>query len=216
MPDAMLLAMPGFDWGSAFVYDAYVKFGMWDEMLAEPAPNDKLPGATIHYLQTRATALAAKGRFDEANAELAKSAHLIAATPAEATQGNNQAKPLYDIGQLKAQAKIASGQGRRDEAIALLTQAVTLEDKLAYNEPNDMIFPTRHALGAELLVAGKVAEAEAVYREDLKDHPRNGWSYYGLGQALAAEKKDVEAAEAQKQFEAAWGKADVKLASTAF
>jgi tetratricopeptide (TPR) repeat protein len=216
MPDAMLLAMPGFDWGSAFVYDAYVKFGMWDEMLAEPAPNDKLPGATIHYLQTRATALAAKGRFDEANAELAKSAQLIAGTPAETTQGNNKAKPLYDIGQLKAQAKVASGQGRRDEAIALLTQAVALEDKLAYNEPNDMIFPTRHALGAELIVAGKAAEAEAVYREDLKDHPRNGWSYYGLGQALAAQKKDVEAVEAQKQFEAAWRKADVKLASTAF
>jgi tetratricopeptide (TPR) repeat protein len=216
MPDAMLLAMPGFDWSGGFVYDGYVKFGMWDEMLAEPGPNEKLTGATIHYLQARATALAAKGRVDEANAALARSAQLIAAVPAEATQGNNQAKPLYDVGQLRAQARVASAQGKRDEAIGLLTQAVGIEDKLAYNEPNDTIFPTRPALGAELLAAGKASEAETVFREDLKDHPNNGWSLYGLSQALAAQKKDAEAAEARKQFDQAWGKADVELVATAF
>ena len=72
MPDAMLLAMPGFDWGASFIYDGYTKFGMWDEMLKEPAPNPQLPGATISYLQSRATALAATGKLDEARAELAK------------------------------------------------------------------------------------------------------------------------------------------------
>jgi tetratricopeptide (TPR) repeat protein len=216
MPDAMLLAMQGFDWSAGFLYDAYVKFGMWDEMLAEPAPSENLTGATIHYLQARGTALAAKGRVEETNAALAKAAALIAAIPAEATQGNNQAKPLYDIGQLKAQARVASAQGRRDQAVLLLTQAVGIEDKLAYNEPNDMIFPTRHALGAELLAAGKAAEAEAVLRQDLKDHPKNGWAFYGLSQALAAQSKAAEAAEARKQYEAAWGKADVQLAAAAF
>jgi tetratricopeptide (TPR) repeat protein len=216
MPDAMLLAMPGFDWGSGFVYDGLVKFGMWDEMLAEPVPNEKLTGATIHYLQARATALAAKGKLDEAAAELAMAEKLIASTPPDATQGNNHAKPLYDIGQLKAQARLASAQGRHDEAITLLTQAVGMEDKLAYNEPNDMIFPTRHVLGAELLAAGKGAEAEAVFREDLKDHPNNGWSYYGLNLALAAQKKDTEAAEARKAFDQAWHKADIHLASVAY
>jgi tetratricopeptide (TPR) repeat protein len=216
MPDTMLLAMPGFDWSAGFLYDAYVKFGMWDEMLAEPAPNEKLTGATIHYLQARGMALAAKGRVEEANAALAKAAVLIAAIPAEATQGNNQAKPLYAIGQLKARARIASAQARRDQAVLLLTRAVEIEDKLAYNEPNDMIFPTRHMLGAELLAAGKAAEAEAVFRQDLKDHPKNGWAFYGLSQALAAQSKAAEAAEARKQYEAAWGKADVQLAAAAF
>ncbi len=216
MPDAMLLAMPGYDWPATFVYDGLVKFGMWDEMLKEPAPNPQLPGATIHYLQTRAEALAATKRFDEAGVELAKAEKLIAAAPADAKQGNNEAKPIYEVGQLKARARLASAQGRRDEAIALLTQAVGIEDKLAYNEPNDMIFPTRHVLGAELLAAGKAAEAEAVFREDLKRHPHNGWAYYGLSQALAAQKKDTAAAEARKQFEDAWGKADVHLAAAAF
>ena len=216
MPDAMLIAMPGYDWPASFLYDGLVKFGMWDEMLNEPAPNPQLPGATISYLQSRATALAATGKVDEAKAELEKSANLIAATQADALQGNNHAKPIYDIGQLKAQARIASAQGKHDDAIALLTDAVADEDKLAYNEPNDMIFPTRHLLGAELLAAGKAPEAEAVYREDLKRHPNNGWAFYGLSQALAAQKKDVEAATARKQFEQAWQRADVQLSATAF
>ena len=216
MPDAMLLAMPGLDWGAGFIYDGYVKFGMWDDMLRETPPNEKLIGATVHYLQAHATALAAKGRLDEARADLAKADKLIAAVPAEAIQGNNLAKPLFDVGQLKARARLASVEGKRDEAIALLTQAVAMDDKLSYGEPRDMIFPTRHALGAELLAAGKAAEAEAVYREDLKWNPNNGWAYYGLSLALAAQKKDTEAAEARKQFQQAWGKADVQLASTAF
>ena len=216
MPDAMLIAMPGYDWPASFLYDGLVKFGMWDEMLKEPAPNPQLPGATISYLQSRATALAATGKVDEAKAELDKAANLIAATQADALQGNNHAKPIYDIGQLKAKARIASARGNRDQAIALLTQAVAEEDKLAYNEPNDMLFPTRHLLGAELLAAGRASEAEAVYREDLKRHPNNGWAFYGLSQALAAQKKDADAAAARKQFEQAWRKADVQLSATAF
>lgn len=216
MPDQMLLGMPGLDWSASFIYDGYIKFGMWDDMLSEKAPNPKLPGATISYLQSRATALAATGKIDEAKIELAKAEQLIATIPADATQGNNVAKPLYKVGQLKAQARVATTEGKRDEAIRLLTDAVSAEDKLAYNEPSDMIFATRHLLGAELLAAGTPAKAEVVYREDLKQHPKNGWAYFGLAQALVAEKKDEEAAAAKKQFKRAWRGADVQLEASAF
>jgi tetratricopeptide (TPR) repeat protein len=216
IPDQLLFGMPGLDWSASFIYDGYTKFGMWDEMLKEAAPTPKLPGATISYLQSRATALAATGKIDEAQAELAKTDRLIAAVPADATQGNNLAKPLYEIGQLKAHARIASAQGKRDAAISLLTSAVSLEDKLAYNEPSDMLFPTRHLLGAELLAAARAKEAEAVYREDLQLHPNNGWAYLGLSQALAAQKRDAEAAVIRSQFDRAWNRADVHLASSEF
>jgi len=216
IPDQLLFGMPGLDWSASFIYDGYTKFGMWDEMLKEPPPSPKLPGATISYLQSRATALAATGKIAEARTELAKADGLIAAVPAEATQGNNAAKPLYEIGQLKAEARVASAEGKRDEAIRLLTEAVGLEDKLAYNEPNDMIFPTRHLLGAEMLAAGKAVEAEAVYREDLKRHPNNGWAFLGLSQALAAQKRDADAADARKSFQGAWQKADVQLTASAY
>lgn len=214
--DQMLLGMPGLDWSASFIYDGYIKFGMWDEMLMEPAPNAKLPGAAISYFQSRATALAATGRINEAKIELAKADRLIIVVPADATQGNNDAKPLYGIGQLKAEARVASAEKKRDEAIRLLTEAVLAEDKLAYNEPSDMIFATRHLLGAELLAAGKPAEAEAVYREDLKQHPKNGWAYFGLAQALTAEKKDEDAAATNKEFKQAWRSSDVNLTASAF
>ena len=216
IPQQLLLSMPGLDWSASFLYDGYTKFGMWDDMLKEPAPSPKLPGATISYLQSRATALAATGKIGEAEAALAETEKLIAQGPDDATQGNNAAKPLYEVGQLKARARIASARTNREEAIRLLKDAVGREDKLAYNEPSDMFFPTRHLLGAELLTAGKAAEAEAVYREDLKQHPNNGWAYLGLSQALAAEKKDAAAAITKQLFVKAWSRADVQLASSAF
>ena len=185
-------------------------------MLREPAPNGRLAGSTISFLQSRATALAATGKVAEAETELAKAEPLIAAVAPDATQGNNLAKPLYEIGQLKAGARIASAQFDHQKAVELLTRAVMAEDKLAYNEPSDMIFPSRHLLGAELLAAGRAADAEAVYREDLRRNPENGWSYFGLSQALAAQQKDTEAAVARKAFEKAWVKADVELARSAF
>jgi tetratricopeptide (TPR) repeat protein len=210
IPQQLLLSMPGLDWSASFLYDGYIKFGMWDEMLKEPAPDSKLSGATISYLQSRATALAATGRIDEAKMELEKAEKLIVTVPGDATQGNNLAKPLYEIGQLKARARIAGAEGHRDEAIRLLTDAVSREDKLAYNEPNDMIFPTRHVLGAELLAAGKAVEA------DLKQHPDNGWAWLGLSKALAAQQKKGEAAAAELAFAKAWRRADVQLSSPMF
>lgn len=216
MPDAMLLAMPGFDWSAGFLYDGLVKFGMWDEMLSEPAPNPKLPGATISYLQARATALAAKGRVADSEATLAQSRKLIDAVPADATQGNNNARQLYEIGQLKARARLVSAQGHHDKAIRDLTEAAAAEDKLLYNEPSDMLYPVRPLLGAELLAANKGAEAEAVFRDDLKRHPHNGWSLRGLSRALATQKRNAEAATADREFHKSWSNADVQLASSMF
>ena len=74
----------------------------------------------------------------------------------------------------------------------------------------------RHNLGAGLLEAGRPAEAEAVYREDLRQYPENGRSLFGLAESLRAQGKAAEAAEAQQRFEAAWQHADVSLTSSRF
>ncbi len=58
-------------------------------------------------------------------------------------------------------------RGEYDTAFAHLRAAVALEDALPYDEPWGWMQPVRHALGALLLEQGRVAEAEAVYREDL-------------------------------------------------
>jgi tetratricopeptide (TPR) repeat protein len=90
---------------------------------------------------------------------------------------------------------------------------VSREDQLRYDEPPDWIQPVRHPLGAALLAAGRFAEAEAVFREDLAKLPDNGWGLYGLQRALAQQKQRAEAAEVRKRFEAAFRQADVKIDS---
>jgi tetratricopeptide (TPR) repeat protein len=210
----MLLSMPGLDWSVGYLYDGMVRFGMWDELIAEPAPNPKLAGLTAAWLQARATALAAKGRVPEAKAAAAALDRLIVATPAEATQGQNAARALYEVGALRAKARIASARGDKQGAVALLRRAVGLEDKLAYNEPEDEFFPTRHLLGAALLAAGQPAEAEAAYREDLKRHPKNGWALRGLQAAVAA--RHMYPGEVDGQVRAAWTHADVRPTGSAF
>jgi tetratricopeptide (TPR) repeat protein len=114
------------------------------------------------------------------------------------------------------QGEIAARGGRHDEAIVHFQAAAALEDGLQYIEPPDWYYPIRHSLGAALLQAGKPAEAEAVYREDLKRFPENGWSLYGLAQALHAQGKGDEAAETERRFERAWAGADVKLTASRF
>jgi tetratricopeptide (TPR) repeat protein len=91
-----------------------------------------------------------------------------------------------------------------------------VEDALRDDEPPDWIQPVRHTLGAVLMRAGRYAEAEQIYRDDLAHYPENGWSLFGLGSALRIQKKDKEAAAVEARFRSIWVRADVKLGSTCY
>ena len=91
-----------------------------------------------------------------------------------------------------------------------------LEDGLQYMEPPFWYYPIRHSLGAVLLKTGRAAEAETVYREDLKRFPENGWSLYGLAQSLCAQKKADEAAAVDQRLKKSWAHADVTLMASRF
>jgi len=71
-------------------------------------------------------------------------------------------------------------------------------------------------LGAILLEADRPQEAELVYREDLRHHPQNGWSLYGLAQSLREQHKNREADEIDTQFRHVWAEADVELTGSRF
>ncbi len=214
--DEMVLAMPGYDWPLTEEYAAAIRFGRWDDMLAKPAPNSKFATAGGGYLYGRGMALAAKGRIDEAISTLSRLQHLDESVSADTPAGFNTAKDLFGVAIAELKARIADADQRPDDAVKLLRDAVAREDKLSYDEPSDWFFPARHLLGAELLKANKPADAEAVYREDLKQHPENGWALYGLGEALRAQHKNAEAAAVDKRFQVAWKKADITLTSSAF
>ena len=216
VPTEMLRMMPGMDWYVSEVYMTMIRFGLWDQILAEPPPNPDLKGLTGGYLYARAMALAAKGRVEEATTTLTQLEKLASATPADAGAGLNLARDIFAVATLVVKAKIAQAEGKTPDAISTLREAVAREDHLAYDEPADWFIPVRHQLGAELMQAGKAKEAEVVYREDLKRHPNNGWALYGLVQALKAQKKVAEAARAKKQFRETWEHADVTLTGSAF
>ena len=216
MSDDMVAGMDGIDWIVAFLYEAEMRFGMWDAMLAEPAPDPRLKAMVVSYHANRAIALAAKKDVAAAKAELGLAERAADAVPATALGGMNAAHPLFEIAILRARARIAAASGDKTGAVAALTEAVSKEDGLSYNEPADEFYPTRHLLGAALLDAGKTAAAEAVYREDLKRNPANGWSRIGLAIALKRQGKTREAANEQKLFETAWSRSDMRIASSAF
>jgi tetratricopeptide (TPR) repeat protein len=186
-------------------------FGRWDDVLAEPLPPADLrfPKAMAHY--ARGVAYAAKGDFASARVELDTVTAIDAATPA-----NAEAKGPISVAVHALMGEIATRSGKTDEGIAHFRQALAIEDKGLYFEPPKWYYPIRQSLGAALLKAGRNAEAEQVYREDLKRFPENGWSLYGLAAALKAQGKTAEAAAVEKRFANAWSDADVKLTASRF
>jgi tetratricopeptide (TPR) repeat protein len=214
--DTLLLAMPGADWYVAEQYTARVRFGLWDELLAMPAPDARLAGLHAGYLYGRAMALAARGRVAEARALMGEMQSLSESKQAETGAGMNTVRDVLAVAIPVVQARIAGAEHQPDQALAALRQAVAAEDRLAYNEPRDWFFPVRQLLGAALLQAGRPGEAEQVYRQDLRQNADNGWALYGLGAALKAQGKSAAAAEVARQFDAAWRHADIVLTASAF
>jgi tetratricopeptide (TPR) repeat protein len=113
------------------------------------------------------------------------------------------------------EGELLIAEGKLDPGLEELRAALTLEDALKYDEPPSWMIPLRHTIGANLMHAGRFAEAEQVYRDDLKRLPENGWSLLGLSQALAAQQKDGEELQSTRaRFEKVWAKADVKITSS--
>jgi tetratricopeptide (TPR) repeat protein len=199
-----------------FVSEALMRFGKWEEMLAEPKPRADLPLSITLWHFTRAVAFNALNRTEDALKERADFDKAAAAVPAGYTFGNNTAANLLAIAGLVLDGEMQAKAVQYDDAIARLRKAVAIEDSLIYSEPADWILPVRHTLGAVLLRAGKPAEAERVYREDLVRNPGNGWSLMGLRDSLKQQGKSAEAETAEAQFKKAWSKADIKPTSTCY
>jgi tetratricopeptide (TPR) repeat protein len=112
--------------------------------------------------------------------------------------------------------ELAARQKDYEAAVNHLSKAVRLEDTLIYTEPADWPFPARANLGAVLLEAGRAEEAEVVFWEDLRSRPENGWSLFGVAQALRAQGKNDQAAAVDARFQKAWQRADTKLTAARF
>jgi len=215
IPPGMLDMMPGMDFFAAEHLLVMVRFGKWKEILAEPRPPEKYPTLTGLWLHARGMALASTGKSTEALATMRELRALATKIPPEVLAGQNPASAMCRLGADAIEARVAERSRKWKPALAAWQRAVTQEDGFAYNEPADWFYPMRHYLGAALLDARKPREAEAVFREDLKRNPGNGWALYGLTASLAAQGKKDEAAATRKKFEEAWKQADITLTRAA-
>ena len=200
----------------ALEYYALVRFARWNEILKATLPPDTeapYPLAVWHF--ARGMAFARTGKLREGRKEL-DALEKTGADPAlkdVKVKNINLASHLIGIATLTLRAELAVADKKPLVAVKLLEEAVAIEDGLAADEPHLWLAPTRHALGAALLRVGRAAEAESVYREDLAHYPENGWSLYGLSQALAKLGRADEARDLDERFRAAWRSADVDLRS---
>jgi tetratricopeptide (TPR) repeat protein len=191
-----------------------VRFRRWDDILKMPKPSPEMKTETVFWHFARGMALAAKGKPDEAQADYQVVVDAEKNTPEDvvfAMPVNNKTKDVLKIARDVLGAKIALSRKDNANAIAQLQEAVTVQDSLKYNEPEDWFFPVRESLGAVLLMGGDAAGAEKVFREDLDRHPRNPRSLFGLEEALKAQKRDYDAGFVQKRFQASWKGGPAKL-----
>ena len=196
--------------------EVLVRFGRWDEILSEPNKYPpKMPFVRAFHHAARATAYAAKGDTGKARNEQKLFLEASKDVPSETPIGNNTAGVIISLATHMLEGEILVAEKQIDAGIAELQTAVKEEDALKYDEPPAWMIPIRHSLGAVLMKAGRPAEAEQVYRDDLAKLPDNGWSLYGLADSLRQQKKsDGEIAAVTTKFQTIWAKADVKITTS--
>ena len=197
-------------------YWAMVRFAKWDDILADKGPRHDTTFTRGAWRYARAMALIAKGRLEDAEAELAQLKKVLTdeSLKGQVTFSSNTGLAVLRIAPEVIAGELAAKRKDWDKAILHLDRAVRYEDSLIYQEPADWHAPVRQNLGAVLLEAGRADEAEAVFWEDLKKNPETGWSLHGLMQALKAQGKDAAAATVEERFRKAWKDADVRLAGS--
>ena len=195
-----------------------VRFGMWDEILAEPAPPGDLAYPTGTWRFVRGMALARTGRIDEADLELAELRSILTSGALDGVDiwSLNSAGSLLAVGERVLTGEIDAARGDTDAAVGALAEGIELEDALTYDEPPPWFLPVRHILGAVLLDAGRDAEAESVYEASLRQFADNGYALRGLQLALQEQGRQADADAAGQRLAVAWRVADVELPGSRF
>ena len=191
-----------------------VRFQKWNEILRMPQPPAERKMTTTYWHFARGMALAGTGKLADAETEHKTLVAIRDATPPEAIFAmpfNNKTKDVLTIAVDVLGAKIATAKKDNAGAVALLREAVAVQDKLNYGEPPDWFSPVRESLGAALLMSGNAPEAEKTFREDLERNPRNPRSLFGLHQALQAQGRTYDAQFVEKEFRTSWKSADTSL-----
>jgi tetratricopeptide (TPR) repeat protein len=190
-----------------------LRFHRWDEVLKLPPPDSNLAMTTAFWHFARGSAAAAKGQIEIAEIErrTLEAERRETSADTEFSMFSNKARAFLDLAANILDARIATAHADHERAIVSWKNAVQIQDRLYYGEPPEWFYPIRESLGSALLLNGQADQAEAVFRADLEQYPRNPRSLFGLLKSLQAQKKTSGADWVHREFEAAWKNADVTL-----
>lgn len=187
-----------------FVTMAEIRNQQWDELLSVTKPASRNPMVEWMWHYSRAMALAAKNRREEARGEQREFERIGKMLDRNSPWDTNKLGDVADLASAVLEARL-------DGSAAKWRRAVELQDALAYDEPPAWYYPVRESLGAALLLSDDAAGAEEVFREGLKRSPHNGRMLFGLLETLKAQKKSDAAAWVEREFESAWKGSDLPL-----
>jgi tetratricopeptide (TPR) repeat protein len=173
-------------------------------MLAQPEPKEKNQFVNAMYHYSRGLAFAGLGKAGKAQTERERMQEITSRVPESDMLMTNSARSVLAIGLVDLDGRIARAKGNIESEIDHWRCAVELQDKQNYMEPPEWYYSVREALGGALLRQGKAAEAEAIFRKDLENNPRNGRSLFGLLEALKMQGKSVSVDWVKKEFSEAW------------
>jgi len=188
----------------------------WDELLKETMPTGGKGIAVVVGNMARGIALVRTGKLDEAKAALKLMDPVAKKLVASMTGKDRYPKmirgvALSSVDQLAAE--IAFAEKRIDDALALQAKAVADSVHANGTEPPMLASGPRLRLGSMQMRAGRHAEAEKTYRQDLVSHPKNGWALSGLKLALASQGKPGEMQAVNQDLASSWALADTKVRS---
>lgn len=202
--------MPELEEYASTLMFVYLRFHRWNELLNLPEPPDSMRITKALWHFGKGVALASLGKTSQA-VEEQKLFLAASQIPSSIKYGYNYASKIFKLAEYYLDAKLAEAQQQSDKAIEGLKKAVNEQDHLDYDEPPNWLFSVRDNLGAALLKKNQFAEAEKVFREDLKRHPRSGRSLFGLKKSLEAQSKLADYYWVNQAFEDAWQFSDVEL-----
>lgn len=190
-----------------------IRFGRFEDVLNNTnTPEDVYSLALYKFAKGYAS-------LKMGNSDMAKEIEEYLFDAAEGDLGSQYFRGDYKSTLVTIVAYILQGEikmidGDLDGAINSYTAAVTAEDTLGFSEPGPLPFSAYHWLGAALIEAGNFSEAESIYRKELEIRPHNGWSLFGLKEALAGQ--NISDPAINMDLKNSWARSNLFITSSRF
>jgi tetratricopeptide (TPR) repeat protein len=192
-----------------------LRFRMWREVAALPAPPSEDVQASLLSRFSRTEALLVLNKLQDADRERVAFEQFADAIPDDVVYRSNPIAQILSVLRAVLVARLEQAE-HGPAAVDAWQRATDAQDRLAYHEPPPFYYPIRETLGAALFAASRHDDAERVFREDLARNPGNGRSLFGLWQVLRARGRTVDAEQTHRLFLKAWAHADVDLSLSSF